>query len=1025
MIIKCKMCGGDIRFNQGDTSGTCDYCGSTSTIPRVDDEQRLNRFNRANHFRRQGEFDKAIAAYDHILEEDDSNAEAHWGAALSRYGIEYVEDPATKRRIPTCHRVQVESILADADYQAALKYAPDTLSRNLYEEQAKEIAEIQKGILAISSQEKPYDVFICYKETDENGKRTKDSALAQEVYYGLTEEGYKVFFSRITLEDKLGQEYEPYIFAALNSAKVMVVIGTKPEHFNAVWVKNEWSRYLHLMKDDRKRLLIPCYRDMDPYDLPEELSNLQSQDMSKIGFMQDLLRGIKKVLESEQKISPLQTIQKSVQSASTDGLTPGIHSLMDRAYLFLEDGDFNSAEEYLNRVLDLEPRYAPAYAAKVCVAFGIRKEADLAETTFQYEDNPDWQKALRFADSQQKAVYEGYAAKVKERVTRQIRDYAYDCAMEMAVLTGADRGKLDTELTAYTVSCTRSTGKRADGSRRADSRMKEDAFNQAVKSNEPGNVSEEGLKTAAAMFTAIGDSEAAERAKQCKTLAEQARQKAVYLNAEGIRSREQRRPSGLEEAARLFLTVPDYKDAKVKAQACVDAAESIRSILYESAVGAMNVAGEESSKWDAAKKKLAETELNGYRDVAQLRTKTAKCYEEYVAVEQEAKRQAEERQRREMEAASAKKKRSTILGILAAVVVVAAVLVVTLVIIPENNYRNAVALQQAGKYEEAVTAFEALNGYGDSASQIEACRTSIRERDYQAAVALQQAGRYEEAITAFEALASYIDAAAQIKETKYLQAKALTAAGDYAGAVSIFSGIKGYKDVDSLLANDHNLSAAARDAKYSVGNYVTFGHYPQTSGGNDNTPIEWLVLARDGNKALMISRNGLDAQRYNKDFVSITWEKCTLRTWLNGTFLNKAFTAEEQNGILLTNVDNGSSQGCSKWSTSGGNNTQDRIFLLSYAEANKYLGLTYDDSKNTKSKVAPTAYAIKQGASTSSSNQTAVGSSAGWWWLRSPGSVQLSAANVRLGGSLNSISVDLDGGCVRPALWISLESNIF
>ena len=301
MIIKCKICGGDIQFDPGATYGTCDYCGRTSTIPKADDESMLNRYNRANHFRRQGEFDKAVSAYEKILEQNDTDAEAHWGAVISRYGIEYVEDPGSKERIPTCHRLQLTSILADEDYKDAVKYAPDAESRRIYEEEAARIAEIQKGILAISQNEKPYDVFICYKETDEHGQRTHDSQWAQDVYYGLTEQGYKVFFSRITLEDKLGQEYEPYIFAALNSAKVMVVIGSRPEYFNAVWVRNEWRRYLALMAKDRKRLLIPCYRDMDPYDLPDELSSLQSQDMSRIGFMQDLIRGIRKVLEAEKK----------------------------------------------------------------------------------------------------------------------------------------------------------------------------------------------------------------------------------------------------------------------------------------------------------------------------------------------------------------------------------------------------------------------------------------------------------------------------------------------------------------------------------------------------------------------------------------------------------------------------------------------------------------------------------------------------------------------------------------------------
>lgn len=415
-IIKCKMCGGDIVLAEDKTYGTCEYCGSTMTFPKVSDEQRLNLFNRANHFRRLNEFDKAIAAYDKILDLDDTDAEAHWGAVLSRYGIEYVEDPVIHERIPTCHRVQLGSILTDADYLAALEHAPDTASRDIYEAEAKRIADIQKGILAISAQEKPYDVFICYKETDDNGSRTKDSTLAQDIYYQLTNEGYKVFFSRITLEDKLGREYEPYIFAALNSAKVMLVIGTKSEHFNAVWVKNEWSRYLDLMKRDRNKLLIPCYRDMDPYDLPEELSALQSQDMSKIGFMQDIIHGVKKVLNTGKE-------QKPVVIASTAG--PGIASLHKRAVLFLEDGDWGSASEYFDRILDIDPEYAPAYIGKVQVTNKVRKEEGLAKCVQPLKGNSDYKKALRFANEQQKAIYEGYNRAIEDRLELERKETIY------------------------------------------------------------------------------------------------------------------------------------------------------------------------------------------------------------------------------------------------------------------------------------------------------------------------------------------------------------------------------------------------------------------------------------------------------------------------------------------------------------------------------------------------------------------------------------------------------------------------
>lgn len=871
MIIKCKMCGGDIDFIPGATYGTCEYCGSMSTIPQAEDENKLNRYNRANHFRRQCEFDKAVAAYEKILEQDDTDAEAHWGAVISRFGIEYVEDPATHQRIPTCHRVQVASILTDEDYLAAVENAPDEESRRIYQEEAARIAEIQKGILAISANEKPYDVFICYKETDENGQRTRDSQWAQDVYYGLTEQGLKVFFSRITLEDKLGQQYEPYIFAALNSAKVMVVIGSKPEYFNAVWVKNEWSRYLSLMKHDHKRLLIPCYRGMDPYDLPEELSMLQSQDMSKIGFMQDLLRGIQKVMQ--QPTSAPQGVR--VETAAAETNAPGVTSLLKRAALFLEDGDTASAREYYDRVLDIDPECAEAYMGKVCAETGCRKESDLGALNYCVDMRGDWQKAVRFASAAQKQTYGGYMASVRARVEEHCHELAIDCACAVAVGRGS-RAKMDDALKAYRANCL------TKGSESTDYSAEENAswhlagyqsirntLAQMAAAGDPRDVTEGMLKVAAVMFGQIKGEE--ERAQQCLALAEQARQK-----------------------------------------------------------------------------------------------------------DEEGKTQQEKRKR---------KKRT--MTIVAAVLVVAACIVgwfVVTRVIPNNKYQHALALRESGQYEEAIAAFEELGDYSDAKTQI--------------------------------------------TETKYQQGKRFLTAKDYDSAARILINIKEYEDVDKLLAEDDNMiaavaaAAAARDAKFAVGNYVTFGRYPQTKAGKDKTPIEWLVLARDGSKALLISRYGLDAQPYNTTNSEVTWETCTLRTWLNSTFYNKAFSSAEQAAILTTNVDNSKYQCYSGWSTNGGNNTQDKVFLLSYAEANKYFDVTHDNSSNTKSRVAPTVYAIAQGAWTSSSDKTADRTYAGCWWMRSPGGRQIYAAVVDSDGWLRN-RVNGDSGSVRPALWVNIEKVVF
>ena len=418
-VFKCKMCGGMIEFEEGSTVGVCDSCGTKQTLPKTNSEAIANMFNRANNLRLKAEFDRAEEIYERIVREDDSEAEAHWGLVLCRYGIEYVEDPATHERIPTCHRTLYEPVTQDVDYLVAIDYS-DTFQQSIYEKEARAIDRIQKGILEIVKKEKPFDVFICYKETDENGKRTVDSVIANDIYYQLTQEGFKVFYAAITLEDKLGQEYEPYIFAALNSAKVMLVLGTKPEYFNAVWVKNEWSRFMKLMKSDRSRLLIPCYRDMDAYDLPDEFAHLQAQDMSKIGFINDVVRGIRKVITVEESIpaTPVALVN-TVQSTPA-----GVGPLLERAFIFLEDSEWDRADDFLEQVLNQDPRNAYAYLGKLMAEFHIKKTEELQNSTRLFDESSNYKRALRYGDESLKEQLEGYVRAIHQKNNQPIYEKA-------------------------------------------------------------------------------------------------------------------------------------------------------------------------------------------------------------------------------------------------------------------------------------------------------------------------------------------------------------------------------------------------------------------------------------------------------------------------------------------------------------------------------------------------------------------------------------------------------------------------
>ena len=512
-VFKCKMCGGTIEFEQGATVGVCDSCGTKQTLPRLDDDKKANLYDRANHFRRNNDFDKAMGIYEQILNEDGTDAEAYWSLVLCRYGIEYVEDPASHKRIPTVNRAQFTSIFDDEDYKSALQYA-DGYQKSIYEEEANAINEIQKGILAISQKEEPFDVFICYKETDANGRRTQDSVLANDLYHQLTQEGFKVFFSRITLEDKLGTAYEPYIFAALNSSKVMVVLGTKPEYFNAVWVKNEWSRYLALIKNGAKKMLIPAYRDMDPYDLPEEFSHLQAQDMSKLGFMQDLIRGIKKIAQADE---PKATVKETVVVGANNAATA---PLLERVFLFLEDGKWQDANIYCEKVLDIAPKNAEAYLGKLMAELQVTNRKKLADCAEPFDDRDNFAKVIRFGNEALEKEMRGYITHINER-------------------------NEDTRLTRI--------------------------YNGAVNA-----MNAAAYKSAADTFKSIsGFKDADALAEQCLDKAEICRKDAVYASAKSKMIGE--KAASYEEAIGIFKTISGWRDADEQIYACQKKIEEIKA----------------------------------------------------------------------------------------------------------------------------------------------------------------------------------------------------------------------------------------------------------------------------------------------------------------------------------------------------------------------------------------------------------------------------------------------------------------
>ncbi len=217
---------------------------------------------------------------------------------------------------------------------------------------------------------------------------------------------------------------------------------------------------------------------------------------------------------------------------------------------------------------------------------------------------------------------------------------------------------------------------------------------------------------------------------------------------------------------------------------------------------------------------------------------------------------------------------------------------------------------------------------------------------------------------------------------------------------------------------------------------IWFGNYWQEDTNGDGKadkndakqPIKWRVLLVDGDDVFLLADKNLDCQKYNDTDTGVTWEMCTMRSWLNGygasantsgkdysddNFLDNAFSGSEQSAIRTTNVVNDDNP---EYGTEGGNNTSDKVYLLSIDEAtNPAYGFASDDSKYDEGRRAnDTEYAKVQGTW------------ANGWWLRSPGGDSRYASTEHHNGYVYwyGYVVFSIHTAVRPALHLNLSSAL-
>lgn len=486
----CKTCGGNLK--KIGTYYACEFCGNRWEADIADD---VNAVKRANAWEtlRNGDFEEAEALFDEIIIEQPKNYEAYWGKSLSSACITYVTDLNECKKVPTCNNITEDSFADNKFVLKAIELAPENIA-NEYKNQAKYIDKIRVEWLEKARKEPDYDVFISYKDSDkENGiERTQDSIDAQDLYNALTEEGYKVFFSRISLRDKVAEQYEPYIFNAIKTAKVMIVFGEKVKYFSSTWIKNEWTRFKNRIekKEKHPNSLVVVYKDIDPNDLPVILKSRQCLNMHDVTFLRTLTNHIKKIIDLSKQAQGIEKImisggkmakksakisQKTIQVREV-GQGALVETSIDDEQSFslvktyVKAGQFNQAKTLLDDLLFNNPNNAEFIFTKLMICKRCDKVISLFKQidSFSKEDYDIIEKTLNCAKKE-------YAETLIELLYMQAKvENDEICNKILNVVLPFNHAKRKTMITAAFMDCI--------------SKSKYESFNTLLSTLDPNNV---------------------------------------------------------------------------------------------------------------------------------------------------------------------------------------------------------------------------------------------------------------------------------------------------------------------------------------------------------------------------------------------------------------------------------------------------------------------------------------------------------------------------------------------------------
>lgn len=409
--LVCCICGGMMKTDESGASYICHSCGHNIASPKSD----IKKLNRITYLRNTFRFKEAEKIADELIAKNPDDSEAYWAKLLCEYGIQYIREGANRYAVCRKDISALPALKESESYKKAVGNANED-GVNSYETLAGQLEDSISITLSILKQEKKFDVYIMSRED-----ATVDTDLdGDKIYLRFTANlGFSAFYVPEMSKEWDAVEKAAQIVYALKNSRILLPPFRTMDDVNDGFMKYAVDLFCGEMPKDKEKLVFPIFdgSKLNFQQLPEALVWCDEIfNCSEDEFMRELSDKIESILKPE--------VNAIVPDALVTATAANKENLVKRAYMFLEDGEFETADSYFDKILDIDIEDSRAYIGKLLAECKLRNEDEIPNLPQTVTDDKNFKKALRFATPEQKARYEALNGAIVDRIESERREIA-------------------------------------------------------------------------------------------------------------------------------------------------------------------------------------------------------------------------------------------------------------------------------------------------------------------------------------------------------------------------------------------------------------------------------------------------------------------------------------------------------------------------------------------------------------------------------------------------------------------------